>query len=100
MELEETPTIVFGPIQKCALVLGAQHYTIEFKEGENHAYVDALSRLPLPTSNKDQPRHAEVIYLMKYLDTSPVLSAQIRVRIDRDAVFNQINTIESLSCLT
>ena len=56
--------------------LGVYDNTLQFKEGKDNANADALSRLPLPTSNKDPPRPAEVIHLLEYLATSPVSSAR------------------------
>ena len=39
------------------------NYTVQFKEGNDNANTDALSRLPLPNSYRD-PRSAQVIHLM------------------------------------
>lgn len=51
-ESKATLTMASGHIQRRALTLGAYHYTIHYKEGKENANADALSSLPLTSSNQ------------------------------------------------
>ena len=89
-ESRPIPTMASGRIQRWALTLGAYSYTIQFKQGKDNSNADALSRLPIPSPQKDTPKPAEVVHLMEYLETSPVSSAQVRVWTDRDPVLSKV----------
>ena len=79
-----------GRIQRWALTLGAHQYTIKFQKGTENCTADAVSRLPLPETRTEPPKPAEVVYLMEYLDTSPVTSSQIRRWTEKDSVLAKI----------
>ena len=87
------PTMASSRLQRWALLLGAYNYTIQYKEGKENANADALSRLPLTTSNLDIPKPAEVIYLMEHLDTSPLTSSQIRAWTDREPLLAKVRRL-------
>jgi len=54
------------------------------------ANADALSRLPPPVSHPEVPRPPEVVHLINYLDSTPLSSAQIRVRTDNDPILHVV----------
>ena len=85
-DTKATPTMASRRIQRWDLTLGAYSYQIKYKKGEQNTNADALSRLSSSTASKDSPQVAQVVHLMEYLDTSPVLSNQIRQWTDRDPV--------------
>ena len=73
-ETRATPTMASGRIQRWALILGGYDYTIQYKEGKNMANADALSRLPaLKTLQKEVPRPPELVRLVKYCDSTPLI---------------------------
>ena len=84
------PAMASGRIQRWALTLGAHQYTIKFQKGTENCTADAVNRLPLPETRTEPPKPAEVVYLMEYLDTSPVTSRQIRRWTEKDSVLAKI----------
>ena len=89
-ESKATPTMAAGRIQRWALTLGAYDYTIQYREGKQHANADALSRLPLPATDQETPRPADVVHLMEHLDETPVTAAQIKNCTDRDPTLSKV----------
>ena len=51
-ETRTTLTMASGRIQRWDLILGGYGYSIRYKEGKDMANADALSRLPLKTTNR------------------------------------------------
>lgn len=76
-ESKSIPAMASGRVQRWALTLGAYQYSIKFQKGTENSTADAVSRLPLPETRSEPPKPAEVVYLMEYLDTSPVTSNEI-----------------------
>ena len=76
-ESKSIPAMAYGRVQRWALTLGAYQYTIKFQKGTENTIADAVSQLPLLETRTELPKPAEVVYVMEYLDTSPVMSAQI-----------------------
>ena len=66
-------------------------YTIKFQKGTEDSTAHAVSRLPLSEARAEPPTPAEVIYLMEYLDSSPVTSNQIRKRTEKDTVLAKVH---------
>ena len=89
-ETRATPTMASGRIQRWALILGGYDYSIQYKEGKSMANADALSRLPLKTSEVEVPRPLELLHLVKYLDSTPLSSSQIRVWTDHDPTLSRV----------
>ena len=80
-------------IQKWALMLSANEYAISYKPGEQHANVDALSRLPLPEMPLEVPQPAVIVLMMDTLQGSPVRAANIRQWTDRDPTLSIVRTL-------
>ena len=58
-------------IQRWALTLSADTYTIQYKAGKDHANVDGLSWLPHEDAPTEVPKPAEAIFLMDHLAALP-----------------------------
>ena len=89
-ENKSIPAMASGRVQRWALTLGAYQYSIKFQKGTENSTTDAVSRLPLPETRSEPPKPAEVVYLMEYLDTSPVTSNQIWRWTEKDPVLAKV----------
>ena len=91
-ETKAIPAMASGRVQRWAwaLTLGAYQYTIKFQKGTENSTADANSRLPLPVARAEPPRPPEVVHL-EYLDSSPVISSQIRRLTERDSVLVKVH---------
>ena len=87
---EKKATPASSRIQRWSLTLGAYSYTIEHRKGSENENADALSRLPLPITRTEPPKPADVVYLMEYLDSSPITSSQIRKLTDQDRTLSKV----------
>lgn len=55
------------------------------------ANADALSRLPLKTTEKQEvPRPPELVHLVEFLDATPLSSSQIRVWTEHDPKLSRV----------
>ena len=90
-ESKSIPAMASGQVRRWALTLGAYQYTIKFQRGTENSTADAVSRLPLPETRAEPPKPAEVVYLLEYLDTSPMTSNQIRKWTEKDIVLAQVH---------
>ena len=65
-------------------------YTLQYKRTEDHANADALSRLPPPEHPQSVPLPAETIFLVEFLESSPIKAVQIRSWTKRDPLLVQV----------
>ena len=72
------PTMASACIQHWALMLGAYHYSVDYKPGKELGNADMLSCLLLPEASADVPFPAEVVQLLDCLRNAPVTAAPIR----------------------
>ena len=79
-----------GRVQRWALTLGAYNSTIKFQRGSDNLTADAVSRLPLRMTRTEPPRPMEVVHLMEYLNTTPVMSQRIRKWTESDTVLAKV----------
>ena len=77
-------------IQRWALLLSAYSYHIQYRQGKANANADALSRLPLPSSNVSTPQPVELIHLMEHLSTTPLSIVQIKTWTDNDPILSRV----------
>ena len=78
-------------IQRWALSLAVYQYCIVFKSTAAHGNADAMSRLLLPNSGKQEPPvPAETILLMEHLDRYPITALQIRQWTRRDSLLARV----------
>ena len=73
-----------------SFLLSAYEYTIRFRNTHAHSSADALSRLPLPETQKESKTPPELVLLMDHLEDSPVTACHIVVWTRRDPVLSQI----------
>ena len=73
-----TPTLASAQIQRWALILGAYHYTIQYKPGREHANADVMSRLSLSDVPTNVPVPGETNMLMDMLNSLPITADQIK----------------------
>ena len=92
-ESKAVPTMASGRIQRWAITLGAYDYVIRYKQGSTNANADALSRLPLPTAERETPQPAEVVHLMEHLSTTPLSSQHIKTLTDVDPSLSRIRCL-------
>ena len=71
-------------IQRWSLFLSNYQYELVYRSGNENANADALSRLPLPGTNKtEEDRNCFGINLLQ-LDNSPVRSKEVEIESRRD----------------
>ena len=92
-ESKGIPSMSSSRIQRWALLLSAYSYHIQYRQGKANANADALSRLPLPSSNVSTPRLVELIHLMEHLSTTPLSIAQINTWTDNDAILARVRQL-------
>ena len=67
-------------IKRWSLDLSAYDYSWKYRSGKNMCHADAMSRLPLNDSERDEvPLPAEVVFLLHTFDYSPTTPEQIRI---------------------
>ena len=77
-EHKAVPSQVSGRIQRWALTLASNEYSIAFHPIEAHSNADALSRLPLATLPFDVPAVPETVLLIEQMDDGPFTAQQIK----------------------
>ena len=73
-----------------SLLLSAYEYSITFRRTQAHQNADALSRLPLPETQKESPIPPELVLLTEHLEDSPVTASHIRIWTRRDPVLSKV----------
>ena len=64
-------------LQRCALTLSANNYTIKYTSGKQQGNVDALRRFPLLNSLTSTPTPAEAVAVIEHLSTIPLSTSTI-----------------------
>ncbi|CAC5381350.1 unnamed protein product [Mytilus coruscus] len=79
-------------LQRWALTLSAYEYSIVYKEGQNNANADALSRLPLTCKTEETEAEVpgEMILLTEHMDLTPVTSRQIKSWTHKDPILSRV----------
>ena len=80
-----------GRIQRWALLLQAYNLTLCHRSGALLGTADALSRLPVATNAVDAtPVPADWTFLVNFLESSPVTSADIKEGTRKDPVLSKV----------
>ena len=78
-------------IQRWALTLSADYYSIRYKSGKDLSNADGLSRLPRPVTMTSDCLPCDLINLLTHLSTTTSLSAfSIKELTDKDAVLSRV----------
>ena len=77
-------------IQRWALTLSFDNYTIHYCPGLQIPQADALSRLPLTQTIDNTPIPQETVLFLQMLDTTPATSSLIRQWTRRDPILSKI----------
>ncbi|XP_072144423.1 uncharacterized protein [Dermacentor andersoni] len=73
-------------IQRWSLLLGAYQYKIEYKPGSDNLNADALSRLPLETTEDTSEELHQYVHSLQQLDDTPLSSQAMRQLTEKDQV--------------
>ena len=84
------PQMASARIQRWAVTLSAYSYSIEYKPGSCNSNADAFSRLPLPHQPKVVPTPADTIFLLDYLNSTPVTAAVIKKWTQNDPILSKV----------
>ena len=78
-------------LQRWALLLSACQYDIQYRNGEEHANADALSRLPMAgvPSEEEQLRDVEVHTILQ-LEALPITNQQLKLATEHDPLLSQV----------
>ena len=83
------PPLAAARLQRWALQLSAHQYKIQFRPTKAHANADALSRLPLQsTDTKRQPETD--IFTIRQLEALPITSTQLKRVTGRDPILSKV----------
>ena len=79
-------------IQKWCLALIGYDYNLVYKRGKDNTNVDALSRLPVPPSNRSRevPEPEEMVLLVNQLNNGPVSARDIAKATTYDPVLSKL----------
>ena len=88
-----TPALALARIQRWALILGGNDYSIDYKSGEEHSNADFLSRLPLSAIPESVPVPKETVCLIEALDASPITSTQVKRWTTKDLVLSKVKDL-------
>ena len=85
------PPMSLGRIQRWALLLQAYNFTLCHRTGALLGTADALSRLPVATNAVDAtPVPVDWTFLVNFLESSPVTSADIKEGARKDPVLSKV----------
>ena len=86
------PVTSAARLQRYALFLSGFNYDIEFKGTKRHCNADAMSRLPLSSSNDvdENEQNAEDIFHMSQIEFLPMTHVDIQRETKRDKTLSQV----------
>ena len=86
------PVTSAARLQRYALFLSGFNYDIEYKSTKRHCNADAMSRLPLSSSNDDDDneQNAEDIFHMSQIEYLPMTHVDIQRETKRDKTLSQV----------
>ena len=89
-EKKGEPTMASARIQRWSLTLSTYNYKLRFKSGKHNNNADALSRMPLSDMPAFVPVPNDTIFLVEYLNSSPVTVKNIKFWTNRDPVLSSV----------
>ena len=83
------PTMASARVLRWAVTLSAYQYSIRYRPGSEVCHADALSRLPIPSSNTDSIP-GSIIGLIDFMSSTPLSSERVKKHTQRDTVLSQV----------
>ena len=83
------PTMASARVLRWAVTLSAYQYSIRYKPGSEVCHADALSRLPIPSSNTDSIP-GSIIGLIDFMSSTPLSSELVKKHTQRDPVLSRV----------
>ena len=83
-----TPPIAAARLQRWALQLAAHNYTIKFRPTKAHANADALSRLPLKSTESKEMKAD--LFSVRQIEALPVTSVPLKRATSRDPILSKV----------
>ena len=83
------PTMASARVLRWAVTLSAYQYSIRYKPGSEVCHADALSRLPIPSSDTDCIP-GSIIGLIDFMSSTPMLSELVKKHTQRDPVLSRV----------
>ena len=88
---QATSSTAAARIQRWSLFLSNYDYSVEYRIGSNNSNADALSRLPLPTTQSTLEELAHVqVFQVGHINSTPIDSKQIRIATINDPLLSQV----------
>ena len=82
------PPLAAAQLQRWALILSAYDYDISFKPMQEHANIDGLSRLPLPSAQSSNS--SEYIFNVCQIEGLPVTYINLKTATRQDPILSQV----------
>ena len=83
------PTMASARVLRWAVTLSAYQYSIRYKPGSEVCHADALSRLPIPSSDTDCIP-GSIIGLIDFMSSTPMSSELVKKHTQRDPVLSRV----------
>ena len=83
------PPLAAARLQRWALQLSAHQYKIQFRPTKAHANADALSRLPLQSTNSKRQSETD-IFSIRQIEALPITAAQLRRLTGRNPILSKV----------
>ena len=83
------PTMASARVLQWAVTLSAYQYSIRYKPGSEVCHADALSRLPIPSSDTDCIP-GSIIGLIDFMSSTPMSSELVKKHTQRDPVLSRV----------
>ena len=91
----KVPPLAAARLQRCALVLSAYSYDIEFRPTEAHGNADGLSCLPLSEMTSEGASSDAAVFNVSQLKSLPVTSQQLQAATRNDSILRKKDGLSS-----
>lgn len=88
-EMKPVPHMLSPRIQRWSVLLRAYEYKIIYKPGKFHSNADGLSRLPVPSKQKEEETPERVL-MLDQVDDIPINVAQVRKWTSKDVILSRV----------
>ena len=84
------PSLSAARLQRCALLLAAYNYDIEFKPTQSHGNADRLSHLPLQSKGSSEYSQEASIFNICQIEVLPVTSKAVQQATRKDLLLSKV----------